>query len=248
MPCDTVNGTVLTNAVALTAEDLLGNSFSGSDSVGTTIHAPQLTLAKTATASVNAGEAITYTITYQNIGGADAANVTITDTLPAGVYYSLALDSGTGPKPSGVVKNANGTTTLSWSIGDVASGAASASIVFTARPTLLFLGGETLTNSAVLAFENDNGCEYESAPASASTRITVVPATRDPLSLGFWRNHPELWTAEFRARIQATDQRFDGADGSDARRRAVGRRGHGDHGPERQRRSGPAAADSAAPI
>jgi hypothetical protein len=112
------------------------------------------------------------------------------------------------------VKNANGTTTLTWSIGHVASGAASASIVFTARPTLLFLGGETLTNSAVLAFENDNGCEYESQPASASTRITVVPATRDPLSLGFWRNHPELWSAEFRGRIQATDQRFDGADGS----------------------------------
>jgi hypothetical protein len=25
----------------------------------------------------------------------------------------------------------------------------------------------------------------------------------------FWRNHPELWDAEFLARIQATDQRFD---------------------------------------
>jgi len=30
----------------------------------------------------------------------------------------------------------------------------------------------------------------------------------------FWRTHPETWTAEMLARIQATDQRFDGADGS----------------------------------
>jgi hypothetical protein len=45
--------------------------------------------------------------------------------------------------------------------------------------------------------------------ASASTSITVVPPTRDPLTLGFWRTHPEQWTAEILARIQATDQRYD---------------------------------------
>jgi hypothetical protein len=33
----------------------------------------------------------------------------------------------------------------------------------------------------------------------------------DPLSQGFWNNHPELETAELLARIQATDQRFDAA-------------------------------------
>jgi uncharacterized repeat protein (TIGR01451 family) len=214
VPCDTADGAVLTNAVALTAEDLLGNAFTASDTVGTTIHAPVVTITKTATAGVNAGEAITYTISYENIGGAAAANVAITDTLPAGVYYSLGLDAGSGPKPSAVVTNADGTTTLSWSIGNVSSGSGSASIVFTARPTLLLLGGETLTNSAVLTFENGNGCEYQSESASASTTISVAPATRDPLSMGFWRNHPELWSDEFRARIQATDQRFDGADGS----------------------------------
>jgi hypothetical protein len=44
-----------------------------------------------------------------------------------------------------------------------------------------------------------------------TTGITVVPATRNPLSQGFWKTHPELRTAEPLARIQATDQRFDGA-------------------------------------
>ena len=69
-------------------------------SAQTTIHAPVLTLSKTATATVNAGEAIAYTITYANTGSGAAANVTITDTVPAGVYYSVALDQGAGPKPT----------------------------------------------------------------------------------------------------------------------------------------------------
>jgi hypothetical protein len=78
----------------------------------------------------------------------------------------------------------------------------------------MFLGGETLTNSASLTFENANGCEYEAEEQSARTTITVVPVTRDPLSLGYWRTHPRDWSSELLARIQATDQRFDGADGS----------------------------------
>jgi hypothetical protein len=31
--------------------------------------------------------------------------------------------------------------------------------------------------------------------------------------MGFWRTHPELWSVEFLAKIQATSQDFDGADG-----------------------------------
>jgi hypothetical protein len=45
--------------------------------------------------------------------------------------------------------------------------------------------------------------------ASASTSITEIPATLDPLTLGYWKAHPEEWIAEILARIQATDQRFD---------------------------------------
>jgi hypothetical protein len=50
---------------------------------------------------------------------------------------------------------------------------------------------------------------YDTLRASASTSITVAPPTRDPHTLGFWRNHPEQWTAEILARIQVTDQRYD---------------------------------------
>jgi len=214
VPCSTSDGTVLTNSASLTANDMLGNAFSDSDSVQTTVHAPVLTVAKTATTSVNAGEAITYTITYENTGSGRATNVTITDKLPAGVYYSKALDLGTGPQPNIVTANADGTTTLSWSAGNLDGNSGVQTIQYTARPTLLFLGGESLSNSARLTFTNANGCTYTPVTASASTTITVVPPSRDPQGLGFWRNHPELETAEILARIQATDVRFDGADGT----------------------------------
>jgi len=214
VPCATADRTILTNSAGVAAEDMLGNPVSGSDTVHTTIHTPVMTLSKTATASVNAGEAITYRITYANTGSGAAASVVITDTVPVDVYYSTALDLGAGPKPTTVVTNANGTTTLTWTIGTVAAGAGPTTIEYTARPSLLFLGGETLTNSATLAFQNANGCVFTSLTVSASTVITVVDPTRNPLGMGFWRNRESEWTAEILARIQATDQRFDGADGT----------------------------------
>jgi uncharacterized repeat protein (TIGR01451 family) len=182
----------------------------------TIVHAPVLTLAKTATASVNAGEAITYTITYENTGGGAAAQVVISDTLPADVYYSIALDLGTtGPRPDSVSLNPDGTRTLTWNIaGTLAGKSGPQTIVFTARPTLLALGGASYLNQVSLDFRSRGGCKYPTLNDSASTVITVVPPTRDPQGLGFWRTHPELQTAEILARIQATDQRFDGADGT----------------------------------
>jgi uncharacterized repeat protein (TIGR01451 family) len=214
VPCTTTDQTVLTNSATVTAIDMLGTTFSGSDSVQTTVHTPVVTLSKTATASVNAGEAITYTISYQNTGSGGATNAVITDTLPAGVYYSKALDIGIGPQPNTVTLNANGTKTLTWLVGTLAGNSSVQTIQYTARPSLLFVGGESLSNSARLTFTNANGCTYAPVTASASTGVTVVPPSRDPQGLGFWRTHPELETAEILARIQATDVRFDGADGT----------------------------------
>jgi uncharacterized repeat protein (TIGR01451 family) len=216
--CATPDGTVLVDSATASGTDLGGgaeaNVANNTATASTTVHAPKLTLSKTATASVNAGEAITYTIRYENTGSAGATNVVIADTLPAGVYYSKALDLGTGPQPNTVTLNANGTRTLIWQVGSVAVNSGVQTIQYTARPSLLFLGGESLSNSARLTFTNANGCTYAPVTASASTVITTVPPSRDPQGLGFWRTHPELETAEIMAMIQATDTRFDGADGT----------------------------------
>jgi uncharacterized repeat protein (TIGR01451 family) len=217
VPCATEDGTKLTNKATVTATNLDGgpeaNTVNNTGTATSTVHAPRLILAKEASPAVNAGEAISTDLTVTNTGSATATNVTLTDTLPAEVYYSPALDQGTGPKPSSVTHNPDGTTTLTWPLGSL-DGGAKLTVQFTARPSLLFTAGARLAGTASVTYENENGCVYEPATATAETRITQVPPTRDPLSHGYWKTHPEARTAEFLARVQATDQRFDGSDGT----------------------------------
>jgi uncharacterized repeat protein (TIGR01451 family) len=216
VPCSTADGTPLTNTARVDGTDLSMNPVTSSSSVQTTILAPVLAVSMAATGSVNAGEAITYTLTYENTGGGAASNVVVAVTLPADVYYSLALDTGAGPQPTSVTVNSDGTRTLRWTIAALTGNSGPATITFTARPTLLALGGTAYTATATLAFTNENGCTYESLRDSADTTIATVPPTLDPLTLGFWKTHPEQYDAEILARIQATDQRFEGspADGT----------------------------------
>ena len=205
----------VTNSVAATGQNVLGEPQPALvDDLLTDIQFPEFEASKTATPAVNAGEAIVYTLTYENVGDADAAGMVIVDTLPSDVYYSLALDLGAGPQPDSVTSNADGTTALTWLVGDVPAGSGPTVIEYTARPSLLLLEGDTVANDLVLDFSDANGNDYPALVLSAATTITAVLPTQDPRSLGFWRNHPELWSGEVLASLQATDDRFDGADGS----------------------------------
>jgi uncharacterized repeat protein (TIGR01451 family) len=216
VPCSTADGASLTNSVRMSGVDFLGNALTGSDSVTTVVQAPVLTLSMTATAAVNAGEMIQYTIHYANTGSGAAAGVAIVDTIPAGIYYSTALDQGAGPRPTTVTLNADGTRTLVWTIGALAGHSGDQTLAFTARPTLLALGGASYHNAATISFTNANACTYSALNATADTTISVAAASLDPLTIGFWKTHPEVETAEVLARIQATDQRYDRPAGNGA--------------------------------
>lgn len=212
LACDIEDGTVLVNSATVSGKDMGGgteeNLANNTAAASTKVHAPKLQVTKAANGTGLAGEATTYKVVITNIGTASANKVTVKDVLPADVYYSKALDLGGGPKPNHVVYEADGTTALTWQLDSLpASG--SVTLEYTARTSLLFLGGETVANAVEVTFQNVNGCTYKPVNAIAETTIKVAPPTRDPLSLGYWRNHSELWDAETLARIQATDQRFD---------------------------------------
>ena len=96
----------------------------------------------------------------------------------------------------------------------MAGGSGPQVIEYTARPSLLFVGGSSVSTTAKLTFTSVGGCEYPPVTASRSVAITDVRPSRDPLTHGYWKTHPGTWTGELLARIQATDQRYDGADGS----------------------------------
>ncbi|WP_327087937.1 DUF11 domain-containing protein [Nonomuraea sp. NBC_01738] len=215
IPCDTEDGASLINKAEASAKDLAGGAEARTDNntstASTKAHAPKLTLDKQASSTVNAGESITVELKVANVGSGKATGVVLTDTLPKEVYYSQALDQGAGPRPTTVTRNADGTTTLSWSLTDLAGGA-DQTVRFTARPSLLFVAGDKVTDQAVVTYGNAKGCTYEPVTATATTTITEVTPTRDPRSHGYWKTHPQARTAELLARVQATYQSFDSSD------------------------------------
>ncbi|MEZ4870007.1 MAG: DUF4347 domain-containing protein [Caldilineaceae bacterium] len=92
----TTTASAITNTVLVTST----NDLSGTTDSHTTtlVTAANLTLVKDATATVYAGETITYTLTVYNAGPSAAQEVVVTDTLPSGV----TLVSATGGDGCGV--------------------------------------------------------------------------------------------------------------------------------------------------
>ncbi|MDR8410308.1 hypothetical protein MTP10_16365 [Nonomuraea sp. 3-1Str] len=212
VPCTADDGSSLTNSATVQAQNLAGGPETDtSDNTSTarsTVRAPHLTLAATATPTAGAGEAATTTLTVRNTGGAAATGVTLTYALPDEVYYSTALDQGSGPRPTEVSGG-----TLTWRLGPVEPGA-TAAVRFTTRSSLLVTGGTAQTGQAKVVYVNANGCSYAPVTASATSTVTEVTPSRDPRPSTVWAVLASLRTPELLARVQATDTRFDGADGS----------------------------------
>lgn len=214
VPCTTADGSTITNKAEVAGRNAEGEPelaetlADNTATADTKIHAPKIALEQSATPSLNAGEAITYTLTYHNTGGATATGATLTQILPVGVYYSQALDQGSGPKPGTVTRNADGSTTLTWNLADLQA-AASGTVTFTARPSLLLTAGETLTATTSLRYGGTAGCVFTPATAQATTQITQATPSRNPMTSTLWSLRTDLRTAEVLARVQATDQRYD---------------------------------------
>ncbi|MEU3164732.1 hypothetical protein [Streptosporangium sp. NPDC006930] len=98
VPYDVADEIVLTNTVAVTAKDAGGDpevsTANNTARATTTVHAPRLTL--TRSASRTRREAMTIDLAVANSGSAAATGVTLIDTLPAEVHY-FTKDRGPAP-------------------------------------------------------------------------------------------------------------------------------------------------------
>jgi len=74
---------------------------------------------------VTSGDTLTYTITYQNTGSADANNVVIQDSIPTGTLYKAGTLSGIGCTPP-----SQNTPSWSCAVGTVVAGAQAQTISF----------------------------------------------------------------------------------------------------------------------
>ncbi|MBN1935907.1 MAG: DUF11 domain-containing protein [Anaerolineae bacterium] len=89
------DGVQIRNIAYINSDQL---AWANSNTVATRVHAPEMTLLKSAPTAAARGRVITYTLNYQNTGSADATNVLIWDTIPLPTTYvpgSLAILTNT---------------------------------------------------------------------------------------------------------------------------------------------------------
>ena len=217
VPFPIANNTVLTTSGDVSGVDLYGrpetNLSNNAAQHDVVVLTPEMIITKSGPATASAGAKQTFTFDYGNVGGADAVDVVVIDTLPVGLVYNPVDDTGAGPAPDSVSVNLDGTTTLTWNIGTVAP-AATGLVEFDVRSSLLVISGTDLENSATATYEDANGNIYDPETAVAAVHVDSGDPSQDPLKWSAWRNDSSLWDSESRARIQATDVRYDGADGS----------------------------------
>ncbi|MBI3188130.1 MAG: DUF11 domain-containing protein, partial [Gammaproteobacteria bacterium] len=117
---------------------------------------PAFTLDKTANlVTIAPGGNVTYTLAYDNYGGAAASSTVLTDTLPAGMTFVSC---------SGGCSNSSGTVT--WNLGTVAAGA-SGSVTVTASAGNPFTSPNPAVNSANIVWSGGGP-----VTATVSTGVT----------------------------------------------------------------------------
>jgi uncharacterized repeat protein (TIGR01451 family) len=134
--------------------------------------AADLAITKTASPDpVTAGQDVTWTIGYQNLGPSAATDVTVIDTPPAGV----TLVSSSVPCAG---------TPLTCDIGDVASGA-SGSFTLVTTVDAATPDGTVLTNTATIASTNVDGDPVptnNTAVETVTVDVTVEPPVEPPVT------------------------------------------------------------------
>ena len=126
-------------------------------------NAPSLSLDKVADKSTtHPGETVTFTLSYKNTGAGTALNTVLTDTLPTELEFVNASD-GQVPDPV--------TGVISWNLGDIAGGSASATKMVKAKvPAGSYVPAVTVINTATLTSDTD----FDGA--TAEVVITEQPA------------------------------------------------------------------------
>ncbi len=155
------------------------NAGFNADAVLTVVSSsPVLSLDKTGPNSVEAGDLITWTLSYDNLRGNTAALGTVLrDTLPANTTFESATSGGTETSPgSGIVE---------WSLGSLPAGSGG-NVTVTARADVGIANGTLITNAARLSATNSPSvADTASVVERSHTELEVdITATADPIPAG----------------------------------------------------------------
>jgi uncharacterized repeat protein (TIGR01451 family) len=190
----TGDGSAVINTLATTATPIVesnaANNYSDISVSTQIISGPDVTVSVTgsATAVANStGSPITYTIVAQNIGGSPATAVNVQFTLPAGLTFISAIDTGsagfTGVNSSGVVTFSGGTLPAS----------SSETLTVTAEATTpnyrifsvnLPAGAAVITAGNVTGSQSSSGAVTTSVTLPAGPDLVVASTPNGPFLAG----------------------------------------------------------------
>ena len=137
---------------------------------------------------VSGGDTVTFTLQASNAAGSSLLHAGwVIDCLPSGLTFvaygtpsvgsTLPAEPSTGTGPGGD-GCASGTTQLAWNVGDVAPGAAAATLTYTATVEPNAPGKETFTNTAALTGDSLAGARAgPTDPGNAAGRLSTAGAT-----------------------------------------------------------------------
>ncbi|MBK9711345.1 MAG: DUF11 domain-containing protein [Kouleothrix sp.] len=159
-------GTLHNLATVAATNERASDEQNNSDDADIVVNCPNVTVVKTAdSGTISAGDTAAFTIVVSNSGTGIARNVTLTDSLPAGVAWSIS------PAVTGCDIQAG---TLSCSLGDLAAGA-SVTIHISGVTDAADCG--VLSNTATVAASNEANTGDNSSTATITVQcpnVTVV--------------------------------------------------------------------------
>jgi uncharacterized repeat protein (TIGR01451 family) len=171
------NGSTITNTATVTSPTDTNTANNTATSSSTVVTSADLAVTKTGPATVTAGANVTYTITLTNNGPSDAANVSLSDTLPTGTTFV----SETHPAGfTSTTPGAGGTGTVTENAATLAaSGTATFTLVVKANSNLS--SANTLSNTATVSSQTTDpspgdNTSTTSAAISTSADLAVTKA------------------------------------------------------------------------
>ncbi|MYM61754.1 isopeptide-forming domain-containing fimbrial protein [Pseudomaricurvus sp. HS19] len=195
-------GHVVANTAAYTYTGMTDPTQTQATAADTvTIVEPELVIAKSVApmTAPNAGDILTYTVTFTASGGvaadnfSDAFDLQVDDSLSLGLEYvagSSAVDVGSVTDPAIIGDGVSTAQTLTWSLGDgsadidVAEGTV-VTLTYQVRVLDSVQAGQSLTNSAVVQWTGLDGVSADERTGTQSPAVNDYvdgPATAPPLT------------------------------------------------------------------
>ena len=172
-------GAIITNTANVTSTTADPNPANNASVVTSTITSPDLALTKTGPATAVAGTTITYNISVNNLGGASATSLSLTDAIPAGTtFVSFTAPGGwanTTPPVGGT-----GTVT---STNPLLAAASTANFTLVVAVGASVASGATVTNTASVAATSAD-------PNLANNTATVVTSVSTSADVSITKSGP----------------------------------------------------------